>query len=125
MKLKLCALHYLLNRENLRITTRDFYHLLLDDRANIVVYLDPPYYEKGADLYKVDMEEEDHIRLANRLKQLKHTKWFLSYDDHPFIRELYAWANIEELEITYTTAVARNGTRPKNQEILITPRRES
>jgi len=102
------------------ITCRDFRNTVSTAPANAFVYLDPPYYEKGPELYKHSMGDDDHSDLAAILKNAPFD-WVCSYDDHPRIRELYAWATIREVQCTYTTATAKNGSRPKNKEVVITP----
>jgi len=111
-------LHELMSHIKLKITCGDF-AALIDDNPNVFLYLDPPYYEKGNDLYRYSMSEDDHVRLAGLLKTTPN-KWVLSYDDHPKIRELYNWADFALLEIIYTTSMARESRRPKNREVLIT-----
>jgi DNA adenine methylase len=58
-------------------------------------YLDPPYSEKGPDLYQFSFTHEDHVRLAALLR--KETRpWLLSYDNHPVIIDHYqGWSRIE------------------------------
>lgn len=77
---------------------------LLDD--TYVMYLDPPYYIKGSDLYQCSFTENDHIRLAKRLMKLRN--WVLSYDDCSYIRELYEWATIKQVDVNYTITSSRN-----------------
>jgi DNA adenine methylase len=104
-----------------RITSGDYAPLVetADDRC--FVYLDPPYYEKGSQLYKYSMDDADHVRLANMLKS-SPCKWVLSYDDHPRIRELYDWAAFHNIHLTYTISNKHDdGTRPKNREVVIVP----
>ncbi|SEF71195.1 DNA adenine methylase [Billgrantia desiderata] len=55
---------------------------------NTFLYLDPPYYEKGSNLYLNAYKEEDHERLSNHVKKLS-TPWLLSYDNNSFINSLY------------------------------------
>jgi DNA adenine methylase len=81
-------------------------------------YLDPPYYEKGGELYQYSFNEEDHKRLMNMLKETKHP-WLLSYDSAEEIRELYDWACISELSLTYTINAKDKGRQKK--EFLIAP----
>lgn len=59
--------------------------------ANLnLVYLDPPYFQKGQDLYLNFYEENDHARLARTLTELPpRVRWMLSYDSHPQIAALY------------------------------------
>lgn len=54
-----------------------------------LIYLDPPYYEKGSELYPNSYLKSDHARLAKVIqKEIKH-KWVLSYDGVPEILNLY------------------------------------
>jgi len=116
---KIWALHDQLQMHHAKITCRDFAGVLQELGRSAFVYADPPYYEKGKQLYKHNMEEADHARLAELLKMATF-RWVLSYDGHDRIRELYSWARIEEISVTYTTARIRTAQRPKNHEIVIT-----
>jgi DNA adenine methylase len=102
---------------DLDCTNTDFEHLLNSEDA--LIFLDPPYYEVGNSLYQCGFTIEDHVRLSNILMKTSN-RWVLTYDDHPEIRNLYSWAKIEEISMTYTI-VTKNGSRNK-VELLITPR---
>jgi len=52
------------------------------------IYLDPPYYEKGSNLYLNAFKEADHEHLSKYVSTLS-TPWLLSYDNHSFITNLY------------------------------------
>lgn len=52
------------------------------------LYLDPPYYEKGSNLYLNAYGDDDHKRLAEHVSRLS-TPWLLSYDNSSFITNLY------------------------------------
>lgn len=56
---------------------------------DIFIYLDPPYLQKGADLYMNFYSKKDHRNLAINLDIIKK-KWLISYDNHEFILNLYA-----------------------------------
>lgn len=58
------------------------------DTTESFIYLDPPYYQKGANLYLNAFKDADHEKLANHVKNLS-TPWLLSYDNHSFITNLY------------------------------------
>ncbi len=58
----------------------------LVDRA--FVYLDPPYYCKGSQLYLNHYKPEDHKTLADFLTSAKFA-WVMSYDNTPEIHKLY------------------------------------
>jgi DNA adenine methylase len=102
----------------------DFADLLQEDRE-AVIYLDPPYYVKGNDLYQFGMSDEDHQRLAALLRKSRH-RWVLSYDDCPEVRELYGWARIEEIGVKYTIRQSKDDTGEcvsRNKvELIIMPR---
>jgi DNA adenine methylase len=55
----------------------------------IFIYLDPPYFQKGADLYMNFYKENDHERLSKHVEKLKN-RWMVSYDNHEFILNLYS-----------------------------------
>jgi DNA adenine methylase len=56
--------------------------------ARTFIYLDPPYFEKGCNLYLNAYNAEDHARLCRFVSTLS-TPWILSYDNHSFIINLY------------------------------------
>ena len=58
-------------------------------KENIFIYLDPPYFQKGANLYMNYYSERDHKKLSKKVKKL-NKKWMVSYDNQEFIFNLYA-----------------------------------
>jgi len=61
------------------------------DNKNTFFSCDPPYYQKF--YYKYNFtEKENHIELANILKNIKG-RFLLSYQDRPLMRELYSGYN--------------------------------
>jgi len=58
-------------------------------KEEIFIYLDPPYYQKGANLYMNFYSKKDHENLSRYVSKL-HKKWVVSYDNHEFIMNLYA-----------------------------------
>lgn len=81
-------------------------------------YLDPPYYEKGEELYQYSFNEKHHEDLMRMLKRTEHP-WLLSYDSCEEIKKLYEWASIIELDLTYTINAKDKGREKK--EFLIAP----
>jgi site-specific DNA-adenine methylase len=79
-----------------RITCCDFEPLIIDTSRRAVLFLDPPYFDKGS-LYRYNMDGDDHYRLARLLKQTPHS-WVLIDEDHTMVWELYGeWANVRPL----------------------------
>jgi DNA adenine methylase len=56
---------------------------------NVFIYIDPPYVQKGADLYMNYYSQEDHKYLAQNVDLIKKN-WLVSYDNHEFILNLYS-----------------------------------
>lgn len=69
-----------------------FINILNKKKEEIFVYLDPPYYQKGADLYMNFCSKEDHKKLSKQVRKMRKI-WMVSYDNHDFILNLYAEQN--------------------------------
>lgn len=57
-------------------------------RQNLLVYFDPPYYQKGPDLYLNHLNHDDHLSLCKEILRCSFP-WILSYDHHKSILEMY------------------------------------
>lgn len=88
-------------------TNLDFSDLILSDNCKGLIYLDPPYYEKGNDLYQHGFQVADHERLAEFLKECKHP-WVLSYDDCKEVRKLYEWADFHTIDVKYSITATKD-----------------
>ncbi len=102
----------ILNRDALDIIDR------IEDKAGTVVYIDPPYFEKGSE-YIHDFTDENHIKLAELLAGFKRTRVIVSYYDHPKLDQLYpGWARHD---ITVTKALAnQNRLSSRNKAVKAT-----
>ncbi len=101
--------------QNTRITNLDFADVIEEDSDDVFIFLDPPYhsatksalYGKNGNLHK----GFDHVRFAATMKNCPH-KWLITYDDSPYIRELFSFANIIAWDLMYGM---RNVTTTSNQ----------
>ncbi|MBA3008141.1 MAG: DNA adenine methylase [Proteobacteria bacterium] len=82
-----------------------------------LVYLDPPYFKKGHQLYLNAYEYDDHENLAWALGKMSSSDfWVLTYDDAQEIRVLY------QDNITSTYTLNYSAAKPKQGcELLISP----
>lgn len=78
----------------------------------IFIYLDPPYLQKGADLYMNYYSRKDHEKLSRSIHKMDK-KWMVSYDNHDFILNLYG----QERKIIYQLSQAASNR--VGDEILI------
>lgn len=74
------------------------------------VYLDPPYYHKGRDLYLSFYEHDDHAKLAAFLKRQDGFPWILSYDNVPEIAVLYRGLRQIRFSLDYSARERREGS---------------
>ena len=110
---KIDALNALFAAREVAVSPMDFM-ALIEAPGCCLLYLDPPYYIKGNELYQYSFTVDDHKRLAEALKTTNH-RWVLSYDDCPQVQELYSWAHCEPIGVNYTIRTAR-----RKGELLIT-----
>ena len=75
---------YVSNEDGIAFTTR-----INQKPEDIFIYLDPPYFEKGADLYMNYFSESDHKKLSEFVSGMDK-KWMVSYDNNSFILNLYS-----------------------------------
>lgn len=89
---------------------------------DVFLFLDPPYYSvtksalygKNGNMHK----GFDHERFAETMKNTKH-KWLITYDDSDYIRDLFSFANIFTLELTYGMRNVTENSEQKEKEIVI------
>lgn len=67
-----------------------------------LVYLDPPYYAKGPDLYYNSYKPNDHTDVSFAIHRLKNVSWIVSYDDVKEIHDLYRQVKCLQYTIGYS-----------------------
>lgn len=81
---------------------------------NTFAYLDPPYYDKGGELYLNQMTHAEHASLARHLAADQPYTWVMTYDDVPEIRMLYEGFQVQQFFLSYSAYERRSGS-----EVLI------
>lgn len=105
---------------NVTLSNKDAVDFLRDhpETQDTVVYADPPYYitsyvyGKDGDMH----EGFDHAGLAEALRGRRD--WILSYNDCPYIRELYKGCRIASESWSYGM---NNGEKPSSELIILPP----
>lgn len=82
--------------------------------GDYVVYVDPPYVLQGRKLYRFHFRERDHMRLAAFLNAAPFP-WLVSYDNVPFVVQLFRGQTVRPIWLKYTVREARRA-----DELLIT-----
>jgi DNA adenine methylase len=92
------------------------------DNCDTALYLDPPYVQKGAQLYPHAFGRDDHVRLAETLRQIK-AEWLLSYDNCDEVRDLYGgWAYVKGIGIHKRACPNCDAPYPSKSELVILPK---
>lgn len=100
-------------RDRIRLTNLDALDFLAACERELpgdaLMFIDPPYYKKGSDLYTSFYRPSDHAILAERVIDLK-LPWIVTYDDVPSIRRLYQERRQYCFDINYSLREKRVGT---------------
>lgn len=93
-------------RRRIEVTNLDAADLLTSYASRwpkkTLIYLDPPYFEKGPDLYYKHYRSGDHAAVAKIVRDLTDISWIVSYDDVAPIQELYAPESWLQYKISYS-----------------------
>jgi len=100
-----------LNQEGIELTKKYL------GRDKIFIYLDPPYFKKGAMLYLNTYKEKNHEDLAGLLNENADSDWILTYDELKRVRELYSDRVRRRLELKYNVYDSTNVR--KARELMI------
>ncbi|MDP2718399.1 MAG: DNA adenine methylase, partial [Dehalococcoidia bacterium] len=73
-----------------------------------IIYLDPPYYNKGSDLYENHYCYNDHVKISSLLSSVMQ-KWIVSYDNTPEIKVMYQNYRSIPYKLSYSAADRYSG----------------
>ena len=101
--------------DRIRLTRQDALKFLNSGLSSwpekTLIYLDPPYYVKGRDLYYDFYEHEDHQSVAAFLTEsATRQRWIVSYDNVRPIRQLYKGLRHFVYDIGYSARSASQGS---------------
>ena len=83
-------------------------------QQNAFVYFDPPYFEKGKQLYLKFFSYDDHVRLERMINTQVNCDWVITYDDVQEIADIYQNHILRRFDLNYSASVKR-----KASEIII------
>lgn len=97
-------------RKNISLYRQDAIDLItglcLELPERSLIYLDPPYFDKGRELYRNHYKPEDHSVIASAINRIK-TPWLVTYDNCREIRDIYQSYQYVEFSLQYSTAKTR------------------
>ena len=105
-----------------KITNQDYEQVVEAPGEGVFIFLDPPYYSatksalygKSGNLHR----SFNHERFAGIMQQCPH-KWLITYDDSPYIRELFSFARIQEWNLTYGMRNVGKVSNQRASEIFV------
>lgn len=71
-------------------------------KDDVLIYADPPYFEKAGTLYMNSFTTSDHADLAKCLQSVRDKRWLLTYDNAPDVSELYPTLRRETFALGYS-----------------------
>lgn len=113
--------------QNVNFINEDFINLenTISEIKDYFIYLDPPYYsnkDKGLYGKKGELHKNfNHLELFNFVNRLSETNQIMiSYDDDPYIKELYKNYNIYNFDFVYSMTNVGGKQCKVGKEIVIT-----
>ncbi|EAV3930934.1 DNA adenine methylase [Salmonella enterica] len=99
-------------KDKIHVSNLDAVDFLTAQKSSLpkksLIYLDPPYYVKGAELYRNFYLHDDHVKIANTLRNIT-LPWIVSYDNVDEIREIYRGLNMADYSLSYTAQDKKKG----------------
>lgn len=109
--------------QDVKITHKDYTHLLRARGRDVFLFLDPPYLTATKSrLYGLNgtlHTSFDHQQFAREMRQCVHS-WLITYDDSPEIRANFAFAFQDEWQLQYGMNNYKRAFAAKGKELFIT-----
>ena len=89
-------------------------HYIVQFDKNALVYFDPPYFDKGRQLYLNFFDYSDHERIEKLISNKVSCDWLITYDDVPEIVNIYSGRKMMRYDLNYSLS-----EKKKAQELII------
>lgn len=100
------------NRKRIKVFNRDVICLIANQikryGRRAFVYFDPPYYQRGSELYQNFFTGKLHKRLCESIRENVKSPWVVSYDDVLEIQQIYKGIPSRSFSLNYS--LANNGS---------------
>ena len=82
------------------------------------IFIDPPYFQKGQSLYLNNYKNSDHENLSNFLIKSSLKKWIMTYNNVPYIKNLYKTMKVKGFKTQHNAYHSKIG-----REIMVFPKK--
>lgn len=111
-------------KKSIHIYNKDIESFLLNYapqyEENAFIYFDPPYFEKGKQLYLNFFNYNDHLRIEKVINRYVNCDWIITYDDVPEVAHIYNGYELKRFDLNYSVA-----NKKKASEIIIFKNRQT
>ena len=101
-------------KANIHLYNKDIKSFLLHYvpkyEENAFIYFDPPYFEKGKQLYLNFFDYNDHVIIEKYISKIVNCDWIITYDDTPQINQIYKQYETKKYDIQYSVAKKRKAS---------------
>lgn len=87
------------------------------EKDKLFLFIDPPYFVNGKDLYLNFFKNNDHLRLSKKILKL-NKDWIVTYDNVPEINTMYNKSSRREFSLSYSAR-----TRKFGKEVMFASKR--
>lgn len=105
-------------RNHIKVYNKDIHsfiqQVIVPNQEHSFVYFDPPYFQKGKELYKNYFLPKDHSSICRQIAQTLMCPWLITYDDVESIATLYHHYYCKKYDLIYSLA-----NKGKASEIMI------
>ena len=106
------------NKKKIHIYNKDIesflVHYVPKYEENAFIYFDPPYFDKGKELYLNFFDYSDHVRIEKTIRTMVNCDWIITYDNVPQIEQIYRSYSKKTYELNYSVAEKR-----RTKELMI------
>lgn len=85
-------------------------HITMECNKKTMLYLDPPYYVKGKELYSNFYDDLDHEKVSKYIQSMDMTNWIVSYDNVDKVRDFYHGRRFITYDLSYSAGVKHRGS---------------
>lgn len=102
-------------RDRTWVSNLDIFEYLPSNEG--IMYLDPPYFDKGEQLYTVSLDTDDHYKLASVLRGM--SGWVASYDRAVELENIYKeFADVEIIPARYSINGKKKDWSKKDEMVI-------
>lgn len=102
------------HRNNIHVYNKDVLSFITNYlpkyESNAFIYFDPPYFNKGKELYKNFFCYDDHKNIEKYISEHVKCKWMITYDYTDEITKIYDGYVLRQFDLNYSAGAVRKAS---------------